>query len=90
MSSRLPLPAPVCYSIKQASAYIQMSETYLRRAIHRGDLEATKIGGSYRIYKHVLDRWLRENLYQPRGREEERRQPRAPRRERGKPQRLTW
>lgn len=48
---------PRWLTIQQAADYLQIHPTTVRRAIHKGRLEAAKLGRIYRIRRESLDDW---------------------------------
>jgi excisionase family DNA binding protein len=47
---------------EQAAAQVQVHPRTIQRAINRCEIQATKVGGRWRIRQAWLDRWVDENL----------------------------
>lgn len=52
-------------TVAQVAAQVQLDETTVRRAIRRGELEASKPAGQIRIAADAVDRWLEETKVLP-------------------------
>jgi excisionase family DNA binding protein len=58
MTATLTGPAKIAYSLSSAAEAVDLSESYLTRAIHKGDLRAKKVGTRYKILAADLLAWL--------------------------------
>ena len=54
-------PSPLT-SVKQAAAYLQVSEEKVRRLIRLGKLKAAKVGAHWRIPLEALASYIEENM----------------------------
>lgn len=52
-------------TLLQVAELVQLDETTVRRAIKRGDLEASKPCGQIRVHPDAVERWLDENKIVP-------------------------
>jgi len=52
-------------TLGQVCERVQLSPCAVRRAIHRGELRAHKLGGRLRIPQAALDEWVRASVLEP-------------------------
>jgi excisionase family DNA binding protein len=59
-------PAPACLTVAQVAEHAGVSESLVRRAIHAGELRASRLGRmAYRVRRIDVDAWLDRNAVQP-------------------------
>lgn len=51
------MTAPYALSVRDAAAYLSISEDTVRQAIYTGRLTARKVGARWSIKRHDLERW---------------------------------
>jgi len=63
---------PEVMTIDQLAEYLQLHRQVIYRHVRRGNIPASRIGGTIRFKKSIIDRWLeesaRKNVSTPRGR----------------------
>ena len=49
-------------TIRQAAGYLNISHHTLYKLVHRKEVPAAKIGGSWRFSPELLDEWVRKRM----------------------------